>query len=78
MLIAAAQQNISLDWNSQTGLEIRDNIRQIKKDKELGWVNAEDLSLLSKKLDGEDIDEQNSDIENKQKIETPVQLGLPF
>ncbi len=78
ILITAAQQNISLDWNSQTGLEIRDKIRRIKKDKELGWVNAEDLSLLSKKLDGEDIDEQNSDIENKQKVETPVQLELPF
>lgn len=78
ILITAAQQNILLDWNSQTGLKIRDKIRRIKKDKELGWIDAEDLSLLSKKLDGEDIDEQNSDIEKKQKVDTPVQLELPF
>ena len=76
----AFQIDSTSNWDSDVGLELRQHLLDIDVDQDLGWVNVEDLALLSKTLAGEllippiDHTEESNSAPNL----LPEQLELPF
>jgi hypothetical protein len=76
----AFQIDRTSNWDSDVGLELRKHLLDIDVDQDLGWVNVEDLALLSKTLAGElhsppfDVTEESNSAPNL----SPKQLELPF
>jgi hypothetical protein len=79
-LMDAFQIDRTSNWDSDVGLELRKHLLDIDVDQDLGWVNVEDLALLSKTLAGElhsppiDVTEESNSAPNL----SPKQLELPF
>ena len=49
----AFQIDPTSNWDSDVGLELRKHLLDLDIDQDLGWVNIEDLALVSKTLAGE-------------------------
>jgi hypothetical protein len=79
-LMDAFQIDPTSDWDSDVGLELRKHLLDLDGDQDLGWVNIEDLALLSKTLAGEPLIPPVDDTEesNPAPILLPEQLELPF
>ena len=79
-LMDAFQIDPASNWDSDIGLELRKHLLDIDVDQDLGWVNAEDLTLLSKTLAGETIipPVDDADESNSASNLLPKQLELPF
>jgi hypothetical protein len=76
----AFQIDSTSSWDSDVGLELRQHLLELDVDQDLGWVNAEDLALLSKTLAGELLIPPIDDTEasNSAPNLLPKQLELPF
>jgi len=79
-LMDAFQIDPTSDWDSDVGLELRKHLLDIDVDQDLGWVNVEDLALLSKKLAGEPLNPpvDGTAESNAAPNLLPKQLELPF
>ena len=79
-LMDAFQIDSTSDWNSDVGLELRRHLLDLDGDPDLGWVNIEDLALLSKTLAGELLIPSVDDTEESSPAPNilPKQLELPF
>jgi len=79
-LMDAFQIDPTGDWDSDVGLELRKHLLDTDVDQDLGWVNAEDLALLSKTLAGESLIPPVEDAEESNPAPNllPKQLELPF
>jgi hypothetical protein len=79
-LMDAFQADPTSNWDSDVGLELRKHLLDIAADQDLGWVNVEDLALLSKTLAGEPfippVDEAKESKPAPNLL--PKQLELPF
>ena len=76
----AFQTDPTSNWDSDVGLELRKHLLDLDADQELGWVNVEDLALLSKTLAGEVLIPPIDDTEKSNSAPNllPKQLELPF
>ena len=79
-LMDAFQIDSTSNWDSDVGLELRQHLLDIAVDQDLGWVNVEDLALLSKTQAGELLIPPIDDTEasNSAPELLPKQLELPF
>ena len=79
-LMDAFQIDSTSNWDSDIGLELRRHLLDIDVDQDLGWVNVEDLALLSKTLAGELLIPPIDDTEESNSAPNllPKQLELPF
>ena len=79
-LMDAFQIDPASNWDSDVGLELRKHLLDRDLEQDLGWVNAEDLTLLSKTLAGETIipPVDDADESNPAPNLLPKQLELPF
>ena len=80
-LMDAFQIDPSSNWDSDVGLELRKHLLDLDVDQDLGWVDVEDLALLSKKLAGEPLiplGDDNAAESNPAPNLLPKQLELPF
>jgi hypothetical protein len=79
-LMDAFQIDSTSNWDSDVGLELRQHLIDIDVDQDLGWVNVEDLALLSKTLAGELLIPPIDDTEESNSAPDllPKQLELPF
>lgn len=79
-LKGAFQVDPAGNWNSDVGLELREQLLAMEVDQDLGWVSAEDLTLLFKTLAGEPPISPVDDAEesNPAPDPSPEQLELPF
>jgi hypothetical protein len=79
-LMGAFQIDPTSGWDSDVGLELRRHILDIGIDQNIGWVNVEDLALLSKTLAGEPLIPPVDDTEESSPAPNllPKQLELPF
>jgi hypothetical protein len=79
-LMGAFQIDPICNWDSDIGLELRKHLLDLDEDQDLGWVDIEDLALLSKKLAGECVAPDVNDAENSNSGPDLLskQLDLPF
>ncbi len=79
-LMDAFQIDPASNWDSEVGLELRKHLLDLEVDQDLGWVNVEDLALLSESLAGEPISPSVDDAEKSNPASNflPKQLELPF
>ena len=79
-LMDAFQIDPTGNWDSDVGLELRKDLLDLNIDQDLGWVNVEDLALLSKTLAGETIIPPVDDAAESNPAPNllPKQLELPF
>jgi len=79
-LMDAFQIDPASNWDSEVGLELRKHLLDLEVDQDLGWVNVEDLALLSESLAGEPISPSIDDAEKSNPASNflPKQLELPF
>lgn len=76
----AFQIDPTIDWDSDAGLELRKYLLDIDADRDLGWVNIDDLALLSKRLAGDTLIPPADDADESKPAPNlfPKQLELPF
>jgi hypothetical protein len=79
-LMDAFQIDPTSNWDSDVGLELRKHLLDLEVDQDLGWVNVEDLALVSKMLAGETIIPPVDDVAESNPAPNllPKQLELPF
>jgi hypothetical protein len=79
-LMDAFQIDPASNWDSDVGLELRKHLLDLDVDQGPGWINVEDLALLSKSLAGEPIIPSVDDAEEPNPASNllPKQLELPF
>ena len=68
------------DWDSDVGLQLRKHLLDIDADEDLGWVNVEDLALLSKSLAADPLIPPVNAGNESEPVHSllPKQLELPF
>ena len=79
-LMDAFQIDPTGNWDSDVGLELRKHLLDLEVDQDLGWVNVEELALLSKTLAGEPLIPPVDDASESKPAPNllPKQLELPF
>ena len=79
-LLAVFQIDPFSTWDSDVGLELRKQASIFNQKQDLGWINVEDLALLSKKMAGELVAPTTVDAEDSASAPDlmPKQLELPF
>ena len=79
-LMDAFQIDPNSNWDTDVGLELRRHLSDLNKNHDIGWINIEDLALLSQKLAGEPIVPHVNDAEVSKPSPDPLpkQLELPF
>ncbi len=79
-LMDAFQIDPTSNWDSDVGLELRKYLLDIDVDQDLGWVNVEDLALLSKRPAEDPLIPPANDAEESKPAPDlfPKQLELPF
>ncbi len=79
-MMDAFQIDSTSNWDSDVGLELRKHLLDQDVNQDLGWINVEDLALLSKTLAGEPLipPVDDADESNLAPNLLPKQLELPF